>query len=229
MTTSTALALREKFMATPKMKRRRPTTTLGVTYSRKMGERVCAYTPEGCQLWIELEFDSQVSAFNLESVPLIVAHGDKTHEIALMAASVDVAGHLSLHVLERVAAKLETPTAQAQGLGTDELASANASLRVWNDLDDMKRQDRATKATLLRYVCAPHIAPDASIEKGILQILAKFRKPSVWDLTQNLRDFDEEEVKTSLVNLVIGKRVFMDMSVPFSVSSEVSLQEVFDA
>lgn len=230
MTGSTARALREKFMAAPKQKkRRRPTTTLSVPFSRKMHSRVFAYTPECYNLWIELEFDAHVVAFNLEPEPLVVARGDTDYEFPLLGASVDVAGHLSLHILAKTFEKVASAVLGDQLLRAEELAGAHASIRLWSDLDDMRRQDRSTKDSLLRYVCAPQAAPDASIEKRILQILAEFRKPSVWDILQNLKQFDEEEIKAAIANLVIGRKVFIDMRRRFSHFSEISLQEVFDA
>lgn len=226
MNRTAAQALRQKFMKVPAPKRRHLHWSVAVPYSRKMNGSVYAYQDEGYALWIELEFDCDVRSFNLEPEPVWVSQGDRSIDIPLRAASLDHAEHLTLHFTQETLDRVGGAVAEDL-LNAHQWESLDASIRVWHDLSEMGRIDRFNKDMLLRYVCAPHVVANAGIEMQILEMLRKFRKISVWDVLNNLKNQDEEETKTALANLILGKRIFVDMTARFSVRSEISRQDIF--
>lgn len=229
MNKTAAQALRDKLMKVPEPKRRHLNLSVGTPYSRKMGATVYAYKDEGYALWLELEFDHHVRSFNLEPEPLVVARGDKRFDIPLQGASVDHAEHLTLHFTRETLDRVVGDTVAEDLINAQQWDSMDASIRVWRDLHLVDRLDRANKDTLLRYVCAPHVVANVEIEAQIVELLKKIRKICVWDVFQNIKTHDEEEIKTALVSLIIGRKIFLDMNTRFSVHSEISSQDIFHA
>lgn len=222
---SVAKTLRAKLLTPPAFVRKRHSSHMANPYSRKMGTSLCAYHVLEYSLWIELEFDRAVVSFNLEPPAWSFGSDADQKDIVINAASLDVNDRVTLHFSKENLKRFDGFDKKIKA--SPEWGVLNGEIKVWNDLSEVRRLDRANKDALLRYLCAPELVVNAQIEKAILCELSDVRKLCVWDFVNKLKEHDPEEVKTAIANLVVGGKIFLDMSKRFTLSSDVSLREIF--
>lgn len=228
MKTLIAETLREKLLRAPPSARRNYTVRGRPVYSRKLGRRFYVYLDAGYAMWLELEFDPSVVAFNMEPPPMTFGQDKDSDGIAMAAVSIDEANRLTLHFTQAAIDKSAKGASLFEQMkASQEIKVLGASIRIWTDLDDLDRLDRANKHTLLRYLCAPQVVVNAGIEKEILDKFKMVRTICLWDLLHIFTGrADEEEVKTALANLIVSKQVFLDMTKRFALLSNISRHEI---
>lgn len=168
MKTFFAEGLREKLLRFPPSVRRNYTLRGRPVYSRKLGRRFYVYLDSGYGMWLELEFDPSVVAFNMEPPPITFGQDKDSEGIAMAAVSIDGANRLTLHFSQDTIDQSAKGSIFEQMEASQEIKALGASIKIWSDLDDLDRLDRVNKHTLLRYLCAPQVVVDAAIEKEIL-------------------------------------------------------------
>lgn len=219
--------LRKQLLTPPKFERKSLSINLANPYSRKMKMGLSAFHDIQYSLWIELEFDRSVVSFNLEPPCWTLAGDSEEKSIAINAASLDINDRLTLHFAQE---SLKRPDELIKKIkGSPEWLTLNAEIKVWTDLKDSRRLDRAIKNDVLRFLCAPELVVNAQIERSILWELSSARKLCIWDFVTKLKEHDPEEVKTAIANLIVEGKIFLDMAQRFALSSDVSSQEIFHA
>ena len=217
--------LRKKLLTPPPFVRKHHSIRMANPYSRKMGTSLCAYHVFEYSLWIELEFDRSVISLNLEPPAWNFSGNADEKNIVINAVSLDTSDRLTLHFAKENLKRFGAVSEKIKA--SQEWSLLNGEIKIWNDLAEVSRLDRANKDALLRYLCAPELVVNAQIGKSILSELAGVRKLCVWDFINKLKQHDPEEVKTAIANLVVEGKIFLDMSKRFALSSDVSLREIF--
>ena len=162
----------------------------------------------------------------MEPPPVTFGQDKDSDGIAMAAVSVDEADRLTLHFTQAAIDKSAKGSLFEQMKASQEIKALGASIRIWTDLDDLNRLDRANKHALLRYLCAPQVVVDAGIEKEILGTFKMVRTICLWDLLHIFKGrADEEDVKTALANLIVNKQAFLDMTKRFALLSNISRHE----
>lgn len=196
-------------------------------FSRKLSRRVYLYTPSAYALWVRLESDPGVAKFNERVSKFPIAIGDGSAKNASpRVISVDQASQVTVHSfngdLAQVAKDPDTSFtisawdnwAQLRGfkhiVWTSALLSPNPV-----ELTNLKR--------LLRFVSAPGVFPDISLQQQLLAELRGVRRLTFSKLVELFPLSDPARVQSEIARLIVDRKIFSDIDRnPFSMITEVS-------
>lgn len=197
-------------------------------YSRKLRRRVYLYTENNFILWVRIESDPEISAFNerVQQVPVATPTG----EVAFLkprAVSVDQEGAVTIHTFLGLDLNCESNSGAdlPQSICTTWANKYGYKCKTWTAESLHENITEVTNLKrLLRFVSNPNYFPDISLQDALLAELSTLRKITISSIVKRFPRSDEEDVVREICNLLASRRIYSDIGYrPFDLLTELSV------
>lgn len=207
-------------------------------FSRKTHRRVYCYTHLGYDLWVHLETDSTVVAFNERPEKIPITDGKKVTHVTPAFIVKRRDGVVEAHFIspkdsEEVSVHMTDENAQHHQPAQEALINwaSEQQCRVlqWTasslranpiHLSNLKR--------LLRYVCIPEAIVSINIIEALQVAIRQHRTVTVDHLLRSLADFEEAIAMEGIAAIILDKGCYSDIErYPFHYATELSAFHAF--